>query len=68
MSNVFEGVLKFLGIEFSPAFARASEGHGRVERFISTLKKAVLGCRPSAPLSNSAKRSLSSATPTTQSA
>jgi len=42
MSDAFQGELKFLGIESSPAFVRALEGNGCVEHFIRTLKENLL--------------------------
>ena len=39
MSDAFQGELRFLGIEGSPAFVRAPEGNGCAERFIRTLKE-----------------------------
>jgi putative transposase len=42
MSDAFQGELKFLGIESSPAFVRAPEGNGCAERFIRTLKENLL--------------------------
>lgn len=45
MSDVFQEELAFLGIESSPAFVRAPEGNGIVERFIRTLKEQLLWVR-----------------------
>ena len=45
MSDVFQGELRFLGIESSPAFVRAPEGNGCAERFIRTLKENLLWVR-----------------------
>lgn len=45
MSDAFQGELKFLGIESSPALMRAPEGNGCAERFIRTLKKNLLWVR-----------------------
>jgi putative transposase len=45
MSHAFQKELRFLGIESSPAFARAPEGNGCAERFIRTLKENVLWVR-----------------------
>jgi transposase InsO family protein len=45
MSNHFQGELRFLGIESSPAFVRAPEGNGCAERFIRTLKENLLWVR-----------------------
>ena len=42
MSEAFQGELKFLDIESSPAFVRAPEGNGCAERFIRTLKENLL--------------------------
>jgi transposase InsO family protein len=42
LSDAFQGELAFLGIESSPAFVRAPEGNGCVERFIRTLKENLL--------------------------
>ena len=35
--DAFQGELRFLGIDSSPAFVRAPEGSGCAERFIRTL-------------------------------
>ena len=45
MSNGCQAELQFLGIVFSPAFVRAPEGNGVVERFIRTRKKELLWVR-----------------------
>ncbi len=45
MSDDFQGEIKFLGIESSPAFVRAPEGNGCAERFIRTLKEQLLWVR-----------------------
>ena len=45
MSDMFQGELRFLGIESSPAFVRAPEGNGCAERFIRTLKENLLWVR-----------------------
>jgi len=45
MSDAFQGELRFLGIETSPAFVRAPEGNGCAERFIRTLKENLLWVR-----------------------
>lgn len=45
MSDVFQGELRFLGIESSPAFVRAPEGNGCAERFVRTLKENLLWVR-----------------------
>ncbi len=42
MSDHFQRELQFLGIEASPAFVRAPEGNGVVERFWRTLKEQFL--------------------------
>jgi transposase InsO family protein len=42
MSDDFQRELQFLGIEASPAFVRAPEGNGVVERFWRTLKEQFL--------------------------
>ena len=42
LSGDFQKELRFLGIESSPAFVRASEGNGCAERFIRTLKENPL--------------------------
>jgi transposase InsO family protein len=42
MSGDFQGELRLLGIESSPAFVRAPEGNGCAERFIRTLKENLL--------------------------
>jgi putative transposase len=45
MSDAFQGELRFLGIESSPAFVRTPEGNGCAERFIRTLKENLLWVR-----------------------
>ena len=45
-SDAFQDELFFLGIESSPAFVRAPEGNGCVERLIRTLKEQLLWLRP----------------------
>lgn len=45
MSDAFQGELRFLGIDSSPAFVRAPEGNGCAERFIRTLKENLLWVR-----------------------
>jgi len=45
MSDAFQGELRFLGIESSPAFVRAPEGNGCAERFIRTPKENLLWVR-----------------------
>ena len=42
VSHHFQGELRFLGIESSPAFVREPEGNGCAERFIRTLKENLL--------------------------
>lgn len=42
MSDHFQGELRFLGIESSPAFVREPEGNGCAERFVRTLKEQLL--------------------------
>ncbi len=42
MSDYFQKEIELLGIESSPAFVRAPEGHGCAERFIRTLKENLL--------------------------
>jgi transposase InsO family protein len=42
MSPDFQAELRFLGIEFSPAFLREPEGNGCIERFFRTLKEQLL--------------------------
>lgn len=44
-SEVYQGDLRFLGIESSPAFVRQPEGNGCAERFVRTLKEQVLWLR-----------------------
>ena len=67
MSDAFQSELRFLGIESSPAFVRAPEGHGCAERFIRTLKENLLWAALSRRSRNSASRCSSSAKPTTPS-
>lgn len=45
MSDAFQGELRFLGIESSPAFMRAREGSGCAERFIRALNENLLWLR-----------------------
>ena len=45
MSDHFQQEIGFLGIESSPAFARAPESNGCPERFIRTLKENLLWVR-----------------------
>ena len=45
MSHDFQEELAFLGIESSPAFVRAPEGTGGVERFVRILKENLLWLR-----------------------
>jgi transposase InsO family protein len=45
MSDHFQGELRFLGIESSPALVRAPEGNSCAERFIRTLKENLLWAR-----------------------
>ena len=45
MSDEFQAERRFLGITSSPAFVRAPEGNGVVERFIRTLKEQLLWVR-----------------------
>jgi putative transposase len=45
MSKDFQEEISFLGIKSSPAFVRAPEGNGCVERFIRTLKENLLWVR-----------------------
>lgn len=42
MSDHFQGELRWLGIESSPAFVREPEGNGCAERFVRTLKEQLL--------------------------
>ena len=42
MSSQFQQEIEFLGIKSSPAFVRAPEGNGCVERAIRTLKEQLL--------------------------
>jgi putative transposase len=46
VSDAFQDELTFLGIESSPAFVRAPEGNGCVERLNRTLKEQLLWLRP----------------------
>ena len=45
MSDHYQGELRFLGIESSPAFVREPEGNGCAERFVRTLKEQLLWLR-----------------------
>lgn len=45
MSDDFQKELRYLGIESSPAFVRAPEGNGCIERFFRTLKEQLLWVR-----------------------
>jgi putative transposase len=45
MSDHFQDEIAFLGIESSPAFVRAPEGNGCIERFFRTLKEQLLWIR-----------------------
>ena len=45
VSHDFQGEIRFLGIESSPAFVREPEGNGCAERFIRTLKENLLWVR-----------------------
>lgn len=45
LSRDFQGELGFLGIVSSPAFVRAPEGNGCIERFFRTLKEQLLWVR-----------------------
>jgi transposase InsO family protein len=45
VSHHFQGELRFLGIESSPAFVREPEGNGCAERFIRVLKENLLWVR-----------------------
>ena len=45
VSNHFQSEIAFLGIESSPAFVRAPEGNGCIERFFRTLKEQLLWVR-----------------------
>jgi putative transposase len=45
MSHHFQGELRFLGLESSPAFVREPEGNGCAERFIRVLKENLLWVR-----------------------
>jgi transposase InsO family protein len=42
LSEAFQGELKFLGIDSSPAFIREPQGNGCAERFIRILKENLL--------------------------
>jgi putative transposase len=42
MSEYYQGELRWLGIESSPAFVREPEGNGCAERFVRTLKEQLL--------------------------
>jgi transposase InsO family protein len=46
VSDAFQDELAFLGIDSSPAFVRAPEGNGCIERFFRTLKEQLLWLRP----------------------
>jgi transposase InsO family protein len=45
MSDHFQSEIVFLGITSSPAFVRAPEGNGSIERFFRTLKEQLLWTR-----------------------
>jgi transposase InsO family protein len=45
VSDHFQTEIAFLGIESSPAFVRAPEGNGCIERFFRTLKEQLLWVR-----------------------
>lgn len=45
MSDAFQEELRFLGATSSPAFVRAPEGNGCIERFFRTLKEQLLWVR-----------------------
>jgi transposase InsO family protein len=45
VSRAFQAELRFLGLESSPAFVRAPEGNGCIERFWRTLKEQLLWIR-----------------------
>jgi putative transposase len=45
VSHHFQGEIRFLGVESSPAFVREPEGNGCAERFIRTLKENLLWVR-----------------------
>lgn len=45
ISDHFQGEIAFLGFESSPAFVRAPEGNGCIERFFRTLKEQLLWIR-----------------------
>ena len=48
MSDAFQGELRFLGIESSPAFVRAPEGNGCAERFGQLTRPSAMVCPNSA--------------------
>ena len=50
VSRAYQAELKFLGMESSPAFVRAPEGNGCIERFWRTLKEQLLWIRTSKDL------------------
>jgi len=50
ISRAYQAELRFLGIEPSPAFVRAPEGNGCIERFWKTLKDQLLWLRSFATL------------------
>lgn len=41
-AELYQAELRFLGVESSPAFVRAPEGNGCIERFFRTLKEQLL--------------------------
>jgi transposase InsO family protein len=45
VSDHYQGELRFLGVESSPAFVREPEGNGCAERFVRTLKEQLLWLR-----------------------
>jgi putative transposase len=45
VSDHFQAEIAFLGVESSPAFVRAPEGNGCIERFFRTLKEQLLWIR-----------------------
>ena len=45
VSHHFQGEIRFLGVESSPAFVREPEGNGCAERFIRTLKENLVWLR-----------------------
>ena len=45
VSHHFQGEIRFLGLESSPAFVREPEGNGCAERFIRTLQENLLWVR-----------------------